>query len=253
MENTDHIVVIQQPNSEVAESYRSLRASLTRHISRGKRRIALVSTWSGDGKSMVCTNLSVVLSQLHLNVVLVDGDLRLPTISKVLGMDQYRGFTDYLEGGVELEELLQATPVPNLRVLPRGLSTENPANLLGRERLATLFQTLQAEADCVIVDTPPLTACSDAILIGVQADAAILVVNPKSWDGDVEARQKQQLLEHNIEVLGVVLNGASDSENRGYGSAYSNTYRYKYNYVSRNAPSPSDSKAEPRKGWFKRN
>ncbi|MBX3166745.1 MAG: CpsD/CapB family tyrosine-protein kinase [Candidatus Eremiobacteraeota bacterium] len=230
MQKTDHIVVLQHPNSEIAECYRTLRATLSRHLSLGKKVICLVSTWSGDGKSMVCTNLAVTLTHLHLRVVLVDGDLRLPTISKVLGAEQAPGFTDFLEKGGNLEDYLVETVVPNLRLLPRGQSQENPANLLGRERLAEIFNKLRESADCVIVDTPPMTACSDAVLIGVQTDGVVIVVNPKSWDGDIEVRHKQQLVDHNIPVLGAVLNGAAETENRTYG-AYNANQSNRYHYV----------------------
>jgi polysaccharide biosynthesis transport protein len=224
VQSFDHIIMISQPNSPVAEAYRTLRASLNRGLAQGKRFLSVTSSWPGDGKSMVCTNLAVALSQLHLGVILLDGDLRRPTVSRVFGLHTCKGLTDYLEEEVDLNDIVYPTAIPGLSVVPTGLSKQNPANLLGRERLRTAFDRFRELSDCVVADTSPMSACSDALLLGVQTDGAIMVVSPGSWDGDVEERHKQQLVEHGIQVLGVVLNGATETEHSsyGYGSGYGN-------------------------------
>lgn len=228
--NHEPISLIADANGGVAEAYRSLRVSLGKQMALGKKAFALVSAWPGDGKSMVCTNLAIAMSQLHQKMLLIDGDLRRPTISRVFGAHQMRGLSDDLEKMPENFCLGYASKYPNTYVLPRGLSEINPSNLLSHERLQRLFQVLRDTYDGIIVDTPPLSACSDALILAGIADAAILVVSPKGWDGEVEVRYKQQLNEHGIEVVGAVLNGAHGAESHGYGYGYGHGYGYGYGY-----------------------
>lgn len=218
--------MVDKANGAVAEAYRSLRVGLSKQLALGKKVFAFVSAWPGDGKSMVCTNVAIAFSQMHLRTLLIDGDLRRPTISRVFGAHEKPGISDDLETNPDVLNLGYQTKYPNAFLLPKGLSDKNPANLLNPERLARIFRKLREEYDAIIIDTPPLSACSDALLLGSQADGASLVVSPKGWDGEVESRYMLQLQEHGIEALGVVLNGALGAESHGYG------YGYGYGYGS---------------------
>lgn len=220
----EHLVLLKDPESGVAEAFRSLRARLSRSMAAGKRRLMLISSWSGDGKSMVAANLAVVLAQLQLKVCLVDGDLRRPSLSWIFGCTQDLGLTDYLEGTCDLDEAFHETGYPGLSVVPCGFSEVNPGTLLGHSRIGTFFDSL-TQFGAVVLDSPPLSACSDAMLLAPYIDAAILVVNPKSWDGDVEKRLRDQLKELDIEVLGVIVNGSEAAATKyGYGYGYGYGY-----------------------------
>ncbi len=229
MNNTpEPIAIVAQANGAVAEAYRSLRVALSKQLAQGRRVFAFVSAWPGDGKSMVCTNVAIALGQLHQKVLLIDGDLRRPTISRVFGAQAKYGIADDLEKMPDSLCSGYASKYANTFVLPRGLSETNPANLLSDERLQRVFLNLRGVYDAVIIDTPPLSACSDALMLAGKADGAVMVVSPKGWDGEVEARYKQQLTEHGIEVMGIVLNGAKGAESHGYG--YGAGYGYGYGY-----------------------
>lgn len=228
------IAVIADSHGAVAEAYRSLRVALSKQVMLGKKVFAFVSAWPGDGKSMVCTNLAVAMSQLHQKVLLIDGDLRRPTISRVFGAHQKSGISEDLENLPAQINTGYATKYPGAFVLPRGLSEVNPANLLAPERLTKIFARLRQEYDIIILDTPPLSACSDALLLGDQCDGVAMVVSPKGWDGAVESRYKQQLTEHGIEMIGVVLNGAMGAESHGYGYGYASGYGYGSGYGQSN-------------------
>lgn len=208
------------PNGVVAEAYRSLRVSISKHLASGKRVFTMVSAWPGDGKSMVCANLAAGLAQLHQKVLLIDGDLRRPTLSRVFGATDVKGVSDDLEQPIDNPCLGYKSQYANLHLLPRGRSEKNPADLLVAERLERLFTLLRKEYDCVIIDTSPLSACSDALIWARVSDGATMVVSPKNWDGEVEVRYKQQLIEHDIPIVGVVLNGAAGVGNHGYGYGY---------------------------------
>lgn len=217
-EKQSPIAILAEPNGAIAEAYRNLRVTVSKHLSQGQSTFCIVSAWPGDGKSMVCTNLAVALGQLHLKVLLLDGDLRRPTISRVFSAHEKLGFTDCLDQGISLSGY--KTKISNLHIMPRGVCEKNPANLLNPERLQRVLMPLKDEYDAIVMDTPPLSACSDALLMGGVADSAIMVVSPKGWDGEAESRYKQQLLDHEITLIGAVLNGAGGSERYGYGYGY---------------------------------
>ena len=221
------LIILKEPNSPVAESYRSLRATLSRSLAKGKRRFMIVSSWAGEGKSMVSANLAVALSQMLMDVVLIDGDLRKPTISRVFERAEAPGVMDILEAGVEAGSYLCTTPIERLFLLPSGKSGANPGDLLGKGGFQRIFDDPVLNGKCIVLDTSPLSACSDALLMGPGMDGALIVVSPTKWQGEPEAHFAQDLEEHGIEILGAILNGADPSEQS---SGASSGYGYGYGY-----------------------
>jgi capsular exopolysaccharide synthesis family protein len=215
------LAILRDPESPVAESIRSIRTGLQRHLAAGVHGLMVLSPWGGDGKSTVCANLAASLSQLFIEVILVDADLRKPTLTRVFKREGRPGLTDCLEGRFQASEIIQSTGVDRLSFVSAGTALANPADLLGRGNLARILQDLQSRCQCLILDTSPLTACGDALLIGAQIRHALMVINPKNWQGDAESRVRELLADHGVEVLGVILNGTDDqSEGYGYGYGY---------------------------------
>ena len=217
--------VLREPDSPVAESVRLIRTSLQRHLASGLNSLMILSPWGGDGKSTVCANLAASLSKLFIEVILVDADLRKPTLSRVFRSEGRPGLTECLEGQAEVADVLQDTGVERLRFVAAGSASQNPADLLGRESLGAVLRDLQSRCQCLIMDTSPLTACGDALLIGAHVNKALMVINPRNWQGEAESRVRELLQEHGVEVLGVILNATEDSA-PGYG------YGYGYGYGS---------------------
>ena len=216
----DLLVILKEPRSQAAESYRGVRTSLQRALANDVKTIMFVSCFAGDGKSMVCANVAVALSQLFLDVILVDGDLRRPTLTSLFDASDMAGLSDCLTGNAELEQVLVATPIDRLRFLPAGQAAENPGNLLGRPSVASFCSSVSRLADAVVIDTSPLAACNDAISLGQHIDTTVMVVSPRRWDGDVEVKIRQNLEHHKVPLMGVVLNGASSAKKAGYGYGY---------------------------------
>ncbi len=187
----------------------------------------IVSAWGGEGKSMVSANLAVALSQLLMDVVLIDGDLRKPTLSRVFEQADTAGVMNLLEVGDSAENYLCATPLERLTLLPAGKSRSNPGDLLGTGGFPRIFEAPSIADRCVVLDTSPMSACSDALLMGESVDGAIMVVSPAKWQGEPEAHFAQDLEEHGIEILGAILNGADPSEQS---SGASSGYGYGYGY-----------------------
>lgn len=227
MSIVDRLILLKEPNSNVAESYRSLRAALSRSLAKGKRKFLVVSSWGGEGKSMVSANLAVAFSQLLMDVVLVDGDLRRPTLSRVFEREDDPGLMNLMERGGDSRKYVYETPVERLFILPAGSSDRNPGDLLGKGALKGILDDVAGEEVCVVLDTSPLSACSDALLMGQATDGAILVVSPEKWQGEAEIHFAQDLEDHGIECLGVVLNNA-DPREKTPGSEYGYGYGYGY-------------------------
>ena len=189
----------------------------------------IVSAWGGEGKSMVSANLAVALSQLLMDVVLIDGDLRKPTLSRVFEQDDTAGVMNLLEAGDGAENYLCTTPLERLMLLPAGKSRSNPGDLLGTGSFPRIFEAPSIADRCVVLDTSPMSACSDALLMGESVDGAIMVVSPSKWQGEPEAHFAQDLEDHGIDILGAVLNGADPTE-QATGASYNGAYGYNYGY-----------------------
>ena len=223
------LIILKEPNSPVAESYRSLRATLSRSLAKGKRRFMVVSSWPGEGKSMVSANLAVALSQMLMDVVLVDGDLRKPTVSRVFEHTDKPGVLELLESNGDISSFVCSTPIERLSLLPAGRSRANPGDLLGKGGFQRIMTDPSLSDKCIVLDTSPLSACSDALLMGPAMDGALIIVSPNKWQGEPEAHFAQDLEEHGIEILGAILNGADPSEqssgaSSGYGYGYGQSY-----------------------------
>lgn len=212
------VVVLNEPESLSAERYRSMRTNIERVVSGKAPVLAVVSTWPREGKSSISANLAAAYAQIRSGAILIDGDLRRCTLSRLLGQESRSGLADCLHSGAAaLGSRLCATDIPGLSFLPAGQSDQNPADLLTRDPLAQVMRALRDREVPVLIDTPPLSACSDALLLGEHCDGAILVVHSRTWDGEPEVQSKQALESHRIRILGVVLNHVQDNASRYYG------------------------------------
>lgn len=223
------LYILKEPRSMVAESYRGIRASLQRALAHDVKTIMFVSSYGGDGKSMLCANVAVALTQLFLDVVLVDGDMRRPTLTNLFEVVDRPGLGEFLEGKASLDEVLTPTSIERLRIVSAGASLENPGDLLARPALASFCKQISEKADAVVIDTSPISACNDALSIGQHIDTTIMVVSPRQWDGDVEVRIRQTLEQHKVPLMGLVINGTTS------GDAYGGSYGYGYGQATRSA------------------
>ena len=237
----------------VAESYRGIRASLQRALAHDVKTIMFVSSYGGDGKSMLCANVAVALTQLFLDVVLVDGDLRRPTLTNLFEVVDQPGLGEYLEGKAELDDILAPTSIDRLRIVSAGSSLGNPGDLLARPALAAFCKEISTRADAVIIDTSPIAACNDALSIGQHIDTTVMVVSPKQWDGDVEVRIRQTLEQHKVPLMGLVINGTSggDQYGGGYGYGHAKRSAYTYGYYG-DDEAGANAEQRKKKGFWRR-
>jgi succinoglycan biosynthesis transport protein ExoP len=221
------VVYLHRPGSREAEAYRSIRTTLfftTRDID--TKVIQVSSSEPGDGKSTTTANLAVAMAQSGKRVILIDADLRRPTVHTLFGLQQGMGLADTLNGDLTLATIIKETPVANLSIITAGLSPDNPAELLSTAGLEEILKSLRKRYDYILIDSPPVLAVSDPCIIAPHADAMLLVVRLQKNKRAVLQRTRELLGAHGIRLLGIIANDMGGDPNS---DAYD---RYDEYYVS---------------------
>jgi capsular exopolysaccharide synthesis family protein len=204
------------PKSPAAEQYRQLRTRLSHaETANSLRTILVTSPQKAEGKSITSANLALTMAQeLQRRVVIVEADLRKPSMQQLFGLPAGPGLTEYLSGGVELREVMRFLPDHNLTVIPAGSAAVNPAELLGSTAMRRLLDALRSRFDRVILDTPPVLPLADVAVLAPLVDGALMVVRagvtPKpAIENALRAFDSSRL-------LGIVLNDSGTEQDYRY-------------------------------------
>lgn len=204
------------PKSLAAEQYRQLRTRLAHAEGAGNLRTVLVtSPQKGEGKSVTSANLALTMAQeLQRRVVIVEADLRKPSMQQLFGLPPGPGLTEYLSGAAELKDVMRFIPDHNLTVIPAGSTAANPAELLGSTAMRRLLDALRTRFDRVILDTPPVLPLADVAVLAPLVDGMLMVVRagvtPKpAIENALRAFDSSRL-------LGVVLNDSGQEQDYRY-------------------------------------
>jgi capsular exopolysaccharide synthesis family protein len=221
------LVTQVRPQSQMAESYRALRTSLLLSNSGAPPKvIAVTSALPQEGKTTTSINTAVVLAQKDVRVLLIDADLRRPSIHKTLGMGPHSGLSNVLTGSTTLEQAISNTSIlPNLFVLPAGTPPPNPAELLASVNMRDVLNQLREQFDHIVIDTPPSLSVTDAVVLSPRADAVVLVIRSGKTTKQALRRARDILMQVNARVIGVLLNAVDLSSPDYY---YYYEYRGKY-------------------------
>ncbi|HKV63398.1 MAG TPA: polysaccharide biosynthesis tyrosine autokinase [Candidatus Acidoferrum sp.] len=226
------LVAQHLPKSQMSEAFRALRTSILLSQADHPPQVILVtSALPREGKTTAAANLAVTLAQLGDSTVIVDGDLRKPGIGRLLnlGGGKYAGLSSYLAGASSLDLVCVPHPaIPNLSVIPTGPLPPNPADLLSSHKLADAIAQLRTKFKFIVIDSPPVMAASDAVILSVQTDGVLLVVRSGETPKEAFTRTRDLLNSVKCRVLGVVLN-AVDSSAPDYYYSY-RYYPYSYGY-----------------------
>ncbi len=215
-ENTPIILTQEDERSPYAESFRTLRANMRFTTAEGLVRTLLItSSVAGEGKSTCAVNLSIESARAGQRVILVDTDLRRPTVARHFDLSNDLGISNVLVGAASLEEALQDTEVPNLRVVAAGPLPPNPVVLLESENMQTVLAQLRDLADLVIFDSPPILVAADAQLLGAYMDATLVVVETTKTRREIALRALELLRRAKARLTGVAINKARQRE-QGY-------------------------------------
>lgn len=204
-------------NFRLAESFQMLRTSISfSAYDKPLQTILVSSSLPGEGKSTCAMNLAIAAALNGERVIIVDCDLRRPAAHRLLKLPNRVGFTSVVAGKATLEEALQETHIPGLRLLSSGPTPPNPYLLLHSRGARELLEQLRTEADFIIIDTPPALGMADAQLLSTNSDAILLVVSTKGAKKYEISRTRDLLGQTNVEVLGAILNRV-ESNFSGYG------------------------------------
>ncbi|MBX3441792.1 MAG: polysaccharide biosynthesis tyrosine autokinase [Planctomyces sp.] len=218
-----------RPGSREAEAYRTMRTALMHAAQDLQAKVILVSSPEpGDGKTTTICNLALALAQSGRKVLLVDADLRRPTVHEMFRVSQEAGLSEVLLGELDWQNALKATPLSNLSVMSAGMIPENPAELLSTPGLGAFLKSAREEFDCVLVDAPPVLAVSDPCIIAPSTDGLVLVVRLRKNSRAAVERTRDTLDAYGVRRFGVIANGTGRSEDDGidydsYESYYSSS------------------------------
>jgi capsular exopolysaccharide synthesis family protein len=241
------LVAQHLPKSQVSEAFRALRtALLLSQPDRPPQVLLVTSALPREGKTTAAANLAVTLAQLGDKTVLVDGDLRKPGIGRLLnlGNGKYAGLSSYLAGVSTLDLVTVPHPsIPNLAAIPTGPLPPNPADLLSSHRLTEAIAELRTKYKFIVIDSPPIMAATDAVILSVQTDGVLLVVRSGETPKEAFTRARDLLISVKSHLLGVVLN-AVDSSAPDYYYSY-RYYPYSYGYGPQEHLEPGSEEDSP--------
>ena len=222
-----------EPNSRFAEGYRILCAKLNLTGAReSARSITVLSGGPGEGKSTTSFNLAWVCAQSGMKVLVIDGDIRRPSMHTAVGVENTLGLGEYLAGQASLEELIQTTQVPNMEILTAGSLGPEDLGGFSRARFSSLLETCRPNYDVIVVDSPPVLGISDASVISQEVDVTLLLIQHRRYPRNVSQRAKRVIDEVGGKLFGVILNNVNikTDDNYYYYAGYSTSY---YGYRKR--------------------
>ncbi len=234
-----------RPQSQMSESYRALRTSLLlSNLGAPPKVIMVTSARPQEGKTTTSINTAIVLAQKGVRVLLVDADLRRPSVHKTLGMGPRSGLSNVLTGSATMQQTITVSPIlPNLFILPAGTPPPNPAELLASSNMRDLLAELRPQYDHIVIDTPPTLSVTDAVVLSPRADATILVIRSGQTTKQALRRAREILTQVNAHVAGVLLN-AVDLTSPDYYYYYE--YQGKYSHYYQEDAPEAGSTAEPK-------
>jgi len=240
------LVAQHLPKSQMSEAFRALRTSILLSQADHPPQVILVtSALPREGKTTAAANLAVTLAQLGDKTVLVDADLRKPGVGRLLNLaaGKYAGLSSYLAGVSSLDLVSVPHPaIPNLVAIPTGPLPPNPADLLSSHKLGEAIAELRTKFKFIVIDSPPIMAATDAVILSVQADGVLLVVRSGETPKAAFTRTRDLLISVKCRILGVVLN-AVDAGAPDYYYSY-RYYPYSYGYGPQEAAETPHDEAD---------
>lgn len=220
-----NLVTSKNPKSRSAEAFRTLRTNIQfSSLDKELRSIVVTSSGPGEGKSTVMANLALTMAESGKKVILIDCDLRKPSIHKKMGITNSTGLTNILVQNVKKQECIFKTTVDNLFILTSGPIPPNPAELLGTKKMRDFIEELKLEFDLVLIDAPPVLAVTDAQILSTMADGVIFVASYGEAQKNAVVDAKLSIDKVGGKVLGIVFNKVPEEANGYYTKYYKGYY-----------------------------
>jgi capsular exopolysaccharide synthesis family protein len=215
--NSRKLIAKANPKSPVSEQYRTIRTNIQfASVDQEYRSIMVTSGGPGEGKSTTAANLAIVFAQQGKTVLLVDADMRKPTVHYTFNFTNTSGLTNVLTRQIELKEAVKDSGVDKLHILSSGPIPPNPAELLSSRAMEQFFQDAYQEYDLIIFDTPPVLAVTDAQIMANLCQGTILVVSSGKTEMEAAGKAKELLVSAKGKLLGTVLNNKKLTETNYY-------------------------------------
>ncbi|WP_412095993.1 CpsD/CapB family tyrosine-protein kinase [Bacillus sp. PS06] len=201
------LISMKNPKSPISEQYRTIRTNIEFSAVDGEmNKILVTSSGPGEGKSTTTNNLAIVFAQQGKKVLLIDADLRKPTTHYSFRLENHTGLSNVLTNKSTLGQAVRETEQENLYVLTSGPIPPNPAELLGSKMMTHLLEEIGQLFDMVIIDTPPVLAVTDALVLGNKCDGVVLVTSSGKTINEAAVKSKELLDNAQAKIVGVVLN-----------------------------------------------
>ncbi|WP_104484427.1 polysaccharide biosynthesis tyrosine autokinase [Acinetobacter indicus] len=223
------ILAVKHSDDIAIESLRSMRTAIHFALSSAKNNIIMISGPAPEvGKSFISTNLATILAQSQKRVLIIDADLRRGYLHKYFNQQAQPGLADYLNGQTELSQVIKATEVSGLDVIARGKSPANPSELLSTAQFAVMLNQLSEQYDHILIDTPPILAVTDGIIISQHAGVNLVIARYAKTQMKELELTINRFEQAGVKVNGIILNDIQRSS-AGYGYGYNYSYAYKAN------------------------
>lgn len=215
--NIRHLISKINPKSPISEQFRTLRTNLQFSSVDDEIQTLLVTSSSpSEGKSSTIANLAVVYAQAGKKVLLVDADLRKPTVHYTFRFDNLKGLSNVLVGDSSMEDAVIHTDIAGLDVIGSGPIPPNPSELLGSKRMERFIQETKNNYDMILFDTPPVLAVTDAQILAIFCDGSLLVIRSKKTEFEAATKSIDALKPAKAKFLGTVLNDRDVKESNQY-------------------------------------
>ena len=227
---THIFAMLDEKETAFAEAMRTIRTGLVLSSLDNPHKVILVtSSIPGEGKTSVSTNLATAMAKME-RVLLIGADLRRPSLSKALGLPSNElGLTNIVAGTSELADCIHHIDEANIDVLPCGQLPPNPLELLSSDRFAKILEGLEEQYDRIVIDSPPVQAVSDSLVLSKYAKAVVYVVEADSTHENVVKNGVKRLLQHDAPIAGIILNKFDSEKSAKYGYEYGGYYDH-YGY-----------------------
>jgi protein-tyrosine kinase len=215
--NQRNIITHLDPRAPISEQYRTIRTNIQfSSVDESIKSLLITSSGPGEGKSTTVANLAIVFAQQGKRVLLIDADLRKPTVHYTFQLNNHIGLTNVLTKQSTIEASVNKTDIDNLFVMSSGPIPPNPAELLGSKAMDEFLEAALQQYDMVIFDTPPVLAVTDAQILANKCNGTILVVNSGKTEIEPAVKAKELLVSSNGKLLGVVLNNKKVKDSQYY-------------------------------------
>jgi capsular exopolysaccharide synthesis family protein len=219
-------IVDKLPDSIPSEAFRALRTRIqfSRVNTESLKTLLITSSAPQEGKTTIAVNLAGSFAHSKKKVLLIDCDLRKPSVHKLFDRDKVPGLIDYLVGNAKLNEVLTVSKISNLSFISAGTIPPNPAEMLDSQEMRNFLKKMRDEYDLIILDSPPIIAVTDSEILTSMVDGTLLVVSSENTEIEMMERSVELIRRENTQFLGTVLNNFS------YKSGYGSYYKYYYYY-----------------------